>query len=694
MKKIFFIINIFLMLVLAICITFCLIFEIVALKWISGLILLLMSGLNLYYTYMKNPKHMLPAILITAANVFAFAGDMILYNGSIFSLIVFAISNVFILINLNKKSKICILDLIFAAAILIPMLLLIIFGDIYGFGHPFTMILIIFYFALLSLNLGKSLLDVFKNKNKANVLTVISLAILLVYNFLIICTNHSTISHYVANVYSPLFYIAYSLITLSIIFIKDNENKKEALKEGLNKHKSLLASLFMIMLVVGYSTAISFEAFNIANPIISKKEFLKLTNNDINIPIVEINTENAVAPKSKTEYVNASFKISNCENEEFNFSIDMKKSLDEEGSVGLRLRGNTTMRRKKKPYRIKFDEKQSLFGLKSNKSWVLLADYLDQSHMRNYTAFSLASYFDNLDFTPTPHHVALILNGNFQGLYTLCEQIDEKKGRASVEEDFDLSVDKEFPFLVEMDANAHLEGITGVDNFNVIDFPPVEIKYPEADERGLLNEEDVVFNYINEYINSSFTALRTNELVSVSFRPDQLSFEDLVDIDSAVDYYLVNEIMHNNDSTSKSIYLHKEKEGKMKFGPVWDFDFSMAGEWNLPYSKSYIEASNNLYIAKYSSIFNKLIRNEEFYNKVSQRFNELKHNILNIVDDLYNYKNIIDDIAVIDTKLWHGTNGEFEFDMQYDYLRLFLIERYKFLDKVFNLNYSEFINYL
>lgn len=694
MKKVFFIINIFLMLVLAICITFCLIFEIVALKWISGLIILLMSGLNLYYTYMKNPKHMLPAIFITAANVFAFAGDMILYNGSIFSLIVFAISNAFILINLNKKSKICILDLIFAAAIFIPMLLLIIIGDIYGFNHPFTMILIILYFALLSLNLGKSLLDVFKNKNKANVLTVISLAILLVYNFLIICTNHSTISHYVANVYSTLFYIAYSIITLSIIFIKDNENAKEALKEGLNKHKSLLASLFMIMLVVGYSTAISFEAFNIANPIVSKKEFLKLTNNDINIPIVEINTENAVAPKSKTEYVNASFKISNCENEEFNFSIDMKKSLDEEGSVGLRLRGNTTMRRKKKPYRIKFDEKQSLFGLKSNKSWVLLADYLDQSHIRNYTAFSLASYFDNLDFTPTPHHVVLILNGNFQGLYTLCEQIDEKKGRASVEEDFDLSVDKEFPFLVEMDAKAHLEGITGIDNFIVIDFPPVEIKYPEADERGLLNEEDVVFNYINEYINSSFTALRTNELVSVSFRPHQLSFEDLVDIDSAVDYYLINEIMHNNDSTSKSIYLHKEKEGKMKFGPVWDFDFSMAGEWDLPYSKSYIEASNNLYIAKYSPIFNKLVRNEEFYNKVSQRYNELKHNILNIVDDLYNYKNTIDDIAVIDTKLWHGTNGEFEFDMQYDYLRLFLIERYKFLDKVFNLNYSEFINYL
>ena len=45
--------------------------------------------------------------------------------------------------------------------------------------------------------------------------------------------------------------------------------------------------------------------------------------------------------------------------------------------------------------------------------------------------------------------------------------MDEKKGRANVDEDFDVSVDKEFPFLIEMDLNAYKEGVTGVDNFYV-----------------------------------------------------------------------------------------------------------------------------------------------------------------------------------------------------------------------------------
>ena len=133
---------------------------------------------------------------------------------------------------------------------------------------------------------------------------------------------------------------------------------------------------------------------------------------------------------------------------------------------------------------------------------MLLAEYYDQSYIRNYTAFTLASEFDNLDFVPTSHHVALIINNEFKGLYLLCEQMDEKKGRANVDEDFDVSVDKEFPFLVEMDARAYMEGVTGVDNFYVESVDNhVEIKFPEADERDATATNDPVYDYIYEYIN-------------------------------------------------------------------------------------------------------------------------------------------------------------------------------------------------
>ena len=160
----------------------------------------------------------------------------------------------------------------------------------------------------------------------------------------------------------------------------------------------------------------------------------KMDSFDIgDLPIIEIFTQGNELPKDKENYVNCSFEISNCKNEEDNFSVEMKNSVDEDGSVGIRLRGNSTMQYDKKPYRIKFDKKQSFFGLEKNKNWVLLADYLDTSKIRNYAAFKIAQGFDALSFTPAPNHVVVYINGECKGLYLFCEQIDEKEGRAAVE---------------------------------------------------------------------------------------------------------------------------------------------------------------------------------------------------------------------------------------------------------------------
>ena len=110
------------------------------------------------------------------------------------------------------------------------------------------------------------------------------------------------------------------------------------------------------------------------------------------LPIINIDTKD-VSIDSKEKYTDMTFTLENCDGEL------------SEITGGIRLRGNTTMHYPKKPYRIKFDEKQSLFGLEKAKSWVLLAEYLDPSALHNYTAFSLASELSGLSFTPTPHKV-------------------------------------------------------------------------------------------------------------------------------------------------------------------------------------------------------------------------------------------------------------------------------------------------
>lgn len=407
-------------------------------------------------------------------------------------------------------------------------------------------------------------------------------------------------------------------------------------------------------------------------------------------PLIEIETQDGQLPFDKETYINCSFKLSNAG--EYNLEVEMKEEYGDEDSVGIRLRGNSTMAADKKPYRIKFDSKTSLFGLKKNKSWVLLADYYDMSNIKNYTAMSLASKFDNLDFTPTPHHVVVSINGDYKGLYLLCEQIDEKEGRTNVEADFDPSVDTSFPFLIEMDQHALNEGVTGVDNFKIEGFQPIEIKYPEADERGIEEgQQDVVFDYIKEYMNAVLTTLSTGD--AVMFRGASVHFEDLVDVESFIDYFLVNEITVNSDSNKKSIYMHKTKDGKLKMGPIWDFDLCMSN-YGVESTESSINMANSLHSLRRSPLMKNFLQKESNYQLVQQRWDEVKDYIYEVNTELKDYKAKLKVVAKYDALRWYGENGFTVFDFQYDYVRLFLLDRYDFLDKVLDKPYNEFKEYM
>lgn len=445
----------------------------------------------------------------------------------------------------------------------------------------------------------------------------------------------------------------------------------------------ILSVLMLILIAAG--TLLTLRYYRVIGPYISKRSFLKDIS-DIKIPIVEIDTDGSV--KSREEYTSCSFSLYNCENQEYNIEVKGADAPNEEGGVGIRLRGNTTANALKKSYRIKFNEKTSVLGMTKNKSWVLLADYYDQSAIRNYTALSLAKELDNLDFTPTPNHVALIMNGQFKGLYLLCEQIDEEKGRLDIEvkQGEVQADDNSFPFHVVIDSELANSDEPSKDYFRV-EWAHVEMKYPDYEERHELlpGESDPIFDYAKEYMQAVFTALKTQAPVSVSFSDTPLTLDDLVDIDSMVDYYLLNEIMLNCDSCIRSLHLHKEKNGKLEFGPVWDFDWSLsAGDWDLPYEESEIGDAQVLEIANRSRIFKEFLKNPDYYQRVADRYNEKRSAIIKIADSLKDYKSVIKHVALLDGNKWYGRDYELEFTSQYDYVRLFLYDRHDFLKRTFN----------
>jgi spore coat protein CotH len=338
---------------------------------------------------------------------------------------------------------------------------------------------------------------------------------------------------------------------------------------------------------------------------------------NLTLPIIEINTQDNQLPYDKEEYINCSFEISNCENDDYNFSVPMKRNYKEDGSVGIRLRGNSTMTARKRPYRIKFDEKVSIFGEAKNKSWVLLALYNDYSAVKDKLAFTMADAIGTDAFVPSYHYVELYMNGRYKGLYLLTDQVDENKGRSSVKEDFTAD-DLEVPFLVELDAYAPQEGEEGIDWFRIGE-DEYAIKYPEVDERYTQEQ----FDYIKNYITDVDAACRSGNL-------DKLS--QLVDVDSFIDYYIVQEVMGQAEMGWKSVYMYKSKDGLMKMGPLWDFDWSVMGPC--------VGKDRHLNKDRLDEFYSNgnwfgcmLVNSPEFKTMVGERFDEVKDILISVVED-------------------------------------------------------------
>ena len=217
----------------------------------------------------------------------------------------------------------------------------------------------------------------------------------------------------------------------------------------------------------------------------------------------------------------------------------------------MRGRGNGSwIVSEKKSYRIKFDKKTNLLGQGKGKakSWTLLAIHNDKSLLRNEAAFYFASHLENIPFVSSSSFVELYLNGEYRGVYEVCDQIQVHKARINIDE---TGAESNIAFLVELDqiANDDVIEISSGDKF--------EIKSNYSDESQK--------KYIQQYMDNSFRSILTADKVAV---------EKWIDIPSAVDCYIVEEFMKNLDVGWGSFYFTKPKDGKLYFGPVWDFNLT------------------------------------------------------------------------------------------------------------------------
>lgn len=282
----------------------------------------------------------------------------------------------------------------------------------------------------------------------------------------------------------------------------------------------------------------------------------------------------------------------------------------------IRGRGETTFRKSKRPYQIKLDKSKNLLGLGEGKTWVLLANYLDNSLLRNKVAFDLAAAV-NMNYVMDSVFVDLYINGSYMGNYQLCEKIQIRDTRVDI---FDL--EKATEDINTLPMNEYLafgkgassgsrkgvegalnpEDITGgylmeidiseryvkeVSGFVTELGVPIVIKSPEYATRDQVD-------YIANFIQGFERAIHASDGVDSATGKH---YSQYIDMDSLVKKTLLEEITKNYDGNKTSQYIYKpeDSQGPTAFlGPPWDYDYSM-GNFAKEYNK-HIARPNGLFI--------------------------------------------------------------------------------------------------
>ncbi len=323
---------------------------------------------------------------------------------------------------------------------------------------------------------------------------------------------------------------------------------------------------------------------------------------NLTLPLVCIESDEI---RSKDEYIPAKITVS-----------DPQNDIYTGGSAKIRGRGNTTWTQfPKKPYRVKLGKKSDVLGMGAARDWLLLADYRDATLLRNSIALHLGQEL-GLAETPEFCHVNLIINGKYRGMYLLCERVEDGDSRVLLRSGAD---GESSGFLLEVD-NA---GDVGDKRYFVLDTVeyggrdvgfdgvPVIIHYPK--NAGCT---DGKVCYIKSYVYALNKAILTRDWESIC---------EYLDVESAVDYFIVSEMMLSADM-GWSFYLHKNAGEKLRFGPLWDYDQSCGN--STQYSASY-EGWNT---GHENYWLTSLIEIDEFKELVRRRWSEVRPIIEGIPD--------------------------------------------------------------
>ncbi|MAD12612.1 MAG: hypothetical protein CMC04_07830 [Flavobacteriaceae bacterium] len=444
-----------------------------------------------------------------------------------------------------------------------------------------------------------------------------------------------------------------------------------------------IKSIFILLFLVGCSSPENLEK--------SEEDSFIYESSINSLPLISINTNgNIIVDEPKVSA---------------NLQIKKGDSLIEVHQIGIEIRGSSSQMFDKKSYGFEtWDENGedldvSLGGFPEEEDWILYGPYSDKSLIRNILIYDLSNaigqYATRTDF------YELEINESFLGTYVLMEKIKRDKNRVAIsknkEEDISggyiLKIDKptgdgewydeSFSFSSKYMPNGSLG-----QNKNTFFL----YEYPDSDDIDN-DQKDYIQSYIHNF---------ENALASEEFKSDENGYRNYIDLDSFIDFFILNEISKNPDGYRLSTFMHKDKGEKLKMGPIWDFNLAFG---NVNYCTG---SSPEGWIYRFNDVcpddtwlvpfwWGRFMEDPAFVSALKERWNNLRTNFFTNSEILQRITSLEENLKisnaaknnfskwlVLGEYVWPNDYIGNSYDDEINYLKDWIVNRLEWLDTEIN----------
>ena len=378
------------------------------------------------------------------------------------------------------------------------------------------------------------------------------------------------------------------------------------------------------------------------------------------------------------------------------------------GHAGIEFRGASSQALfPKKSYGVEFwdadnnDIDASVFDMPEEEDWVLHGPYSDKSLIRNKLIYDISR--DIGMYASRAEFVELTINDNARGVYVFMEKLKRDNGRIDLnqlrpEENEGEDVTGGYILKIDKTAGGNLGSGYNSSNSFISNYAPPSATsgqnifflydYPDAEDITVQQKE-----YISSYIRDFEDALASED-----FDDPVNGYEAYIDVESFIDFFILNEVSNNVDAYRLSTYMHKDKNEKLRMGPIWDFnlafgnaDYCLGGRtdvWSFQFNS---RCSDDFWLAPFW--WERLMEDERFTNRLKERWNMLRANELSntaLMSRIDDYLALLEDTEAIDTNfdiwriigdyIWPNNFVGASYDEEIDYLRNWLTDRLSWMD--------------